>query len=101
VPVVLSTLHWDVIGHSATSGSTISAIVRRSRSFAVANNSRGSSRSALMAHTREVALPELDDERDLHLINLLSESHSRADDKGKHHFYAGGLRLSLVPDRRS
>jgi maltose alpha-D-glucosyltransferase/alpha-amylase len=43
----------------------------------------------------------LDDERNGHLINLLSEDHSRADDKGKHHlmlegygyrwFRAGGL----------
>jgi maltose alpha-D-glucosyltransferase/alpha-amylase len=40
---------------------------------------------------REVTLTVgLDDERDLHLINLLSESHSRADDKGKHHLMLEG-----------
>ena len=32
-----------------------------------------------------------------HLINLLSEDHSEANDRGKHTFDAGGLRLSLVP----
>ncbi|SNS24082.1 maltose alpha-D-glucosyltransferase/ alpha-amylase [Tardiphaga sp. OK246] len=40
---------------------------------------------------REVSLAVgLNDERDLHLINLLSESHSRADDKGKHHLMLEG-----------
>ncbi|WP_398478017.1 alpha-amylase family protein [Tardiphaga sp.] len=40
---------------------------------------------------REVTLAiGLDDERDLHLINLLSESHSHADDHGKHHLMLEG-----------
>lgn len=40
---------------------------------------------------REVTLAVgLDDERDLHLINLLSESHSGADDQGKHHLILEG-----------
>jgi maltose alpha-D-glucosyltransferase/alpha-amylase len=40
---------------------------------------------------REVTLAVgLNDERDLHLINLLSESHSRADDEGKHHLMLEG-----------
>jgi len=43
------------------------------------------------AEPREVALVVgLNDQRDLHLINLLSESHSRADDRGKHHLMLEG-----------
>jgi maltose alpha-D-glucosyltransferase/alpha-amylase len=40
---------------------------------------------------REVTLAiGLEDERDLHLINLLSESHSHADNHGKHHLMLEG-----------
>lgn len=53
--------------------------------------------SALFVHNfdespREVTfVVGLDDDRDLHLINLLSESHSRADHRGRHHLMLEGF----------